>query len=68
MIIIYILAVVSFAFLSEILDLHPDIICQSFIPCFVSVLRFGLIENFLVCKLSYIPLAIATVVIRECPS
>lgn len=53
LIIIYIYAVISFAFLRSEFTKDPDnnMFCERLDECFISVLRFGLIDNFLVCVL-----------------
>lgn len=49
--IVYIFAVISFAVLrSEFQDEdNENVFCRTLDECFISVLRFGLIDSFLVC-------------------
>ena len=47
-IIVYIYAVVSFAFLRNEFEQADNYHCRRLDECFISVLRFGLIDNFLV--------------------
>ena len=51
----YIYAVISFAFLRTEFeargenDENPGVFCDTLDQCFISVLRFGLLDSFLVC-------------------
>ena len=56
LIITYIYAVISFAFLRiefENRDENPNFFCDTVDECFISVLRFGLLDSFLVCSARY---------------
>jgi len=48
LIIIFIYAVISFALFRDSFDRANNIFCATLEECFVSVLRFGLIDHFLV--------------------
>ncbi len=51
LIIIFIYAVISFALFQDNFDRTNNLYCQTLEECFVSVLRFGLVDHFLVRRL-----------------
>lgn len=44
-VVLYIYAVISFAFLHESFDPQEDLYCESLGECFITVVRYGLIDN-----------------------
>ena len=46
--IVFIYAVAGYLFLRQEFDATENVFCEGLDDCFISVLRFGLIDNFLV--------------------
>ena len=47
--IVFIYAVAGYLFLRQEFDVAENVFCERLDDCFTSILRFGLIDNFLVC-------------------
>ena len=47
--IVFIYAVAGYLFLRQEFDDEEDAFCERLDDCFISILQFGLIDNFLVC-------------------